>query len=228
MSLQAPFAFVCDISKIAKSTLALAGDYYTAGLASSAKFCRLSGIPFAYDLLPIARKWPGIWVTTWRKTLTMMSDRSRHDALARYDERCGKCREKNEGSAISLESPAWIFVALRPRSFLWRCQDRREGTRGEGNVQRELKTWLKILRRGRKWISDTRNATLFGTITRESPSKPPISIQPRLEIYLLDQKVLTCDLAPARARCTGWHVNRERGGIPRNFLIFPRIIFPRY
>lgn len=66
-------------------------------------------------------------------------------------------------------------------------------------IQREPKTWLKILRCGRKWISDTRNATLFGTITRESPSKPPISIQPLLEIYLLDQKVLTCDLAPTDA-----------------------------
>lgn len=61
-------------------------------------------------------------------------------------------------------------VEFSPRNIrsLWR---RRRGAR----VQRELETWLKILRCGRKWISDTRNATLFGTITRESPSKLPIS-----------------------------------------------------
>lgn len=48
----------------------------------------------------------------------------------------------------------------------------------KGAILREPKTWLKIFQRRRKWISDTRNATLFGTITRKSPSKPSISIHP--------------------------------------------------
>lgn len=86
-----------------------------------------------------------------------------------------------------------LFVEFSPHYILSFMVAKKRG------VQRELKTWLKILRCGRKWISDTRNATLFGTITRESLSKPSISIQPLLEIYLLDQKVLTCDLAPAHA-----------------------------
>lgn len=99
---------------------------------------------------------------------------------------------------------------------------RRRG-RGRACRAREPKTWLKILRCGRKWISDTRNATLFGTITRESPSKPPISIQPLLEIYLLDQKVLTCDLAPTNA-VPGGMQTRSRERISVILFIFPQII----
>lgn len=143
----------------------------------------------------------------------MISDRLRAARCARND----KYNEKGWKKVLRYTdlfvefSSRYIFAPLR-----W------QGRRG---VQRELKTWLKILRCGRKWISDTRNATLFGTITRESPSKPPISIQPLLEIYLLDQKVLTCDLAPAPARSTGWHVNKEE----RELVIFSQInsIFPQ-
>lgn len=115
-------------------------------------------------------------------------------------------------------SPRWIFVALYPLFY---------GGEEKRGVQREPKTWLKILRCGRKWISDTRNATLFGTITRESPSKPPISIQPLLEIYLLDQKVLTCDLAPTNTR-TGWHVSKKKRGsfVIRSFSLRLFVLIP--
>lgn len=81
-----------------------------------------------------------------------------------------KRTKKAQRSTRHYAAERYLPVEFSPRNIrsLWR---RRRGAR----AQRELETWLKILRCGRKWISDTRNATLFGTITRESPSKLPIS-----------------------------------------------------
>lgn len=96
------------------------------------------------------------------------------DCFARRDIRSiintTKRTKKAQRSTRHYAAERSLPVEFSPRNIrsLWR---RRRGAR----AQRELETWLKILRCGRKWISDTRNATLFGTITRESPSKLPIS-----------------------------------------------------
>lgn len=123
--------------------------------------------------------------------------------------------DTKEESAPLGESPRAELSPRYIRSFMVAKKKR--------GVEWELKTWLKILRCGRKWISDTRNATLFGTITRESPSKPPISIPaPAGNIFTRSEG--TYLRLGTRTRRTGWHVNKKKGR-SRNSLIFPWVLF---